>query len=1223
MAFKTLGFRSLAAVLAVWLLCLASVTGQSGNDIIYVYDELGRLVGVINPVGETAVYNYDAVGNVLSISRYNSSVVSIIEFTPGSGPVGASVTIFGTGFSTTPSQNTVSFNGVAASVTSATFSKIITSVPATATTGPISVTTPGGSAVTTNSFVVNESAAPTITSFTPTIGTPGTAVTVTGTNFETTGSRNRLKFNTTVAASGTATATTIDTNVPMATTSGRIKIETTAGSATSTADFFIPPSPYTPADVLVTDRMTLGESRTVAMTTANKIALVVFDAVEGQRATVKINSSTINSGTITIFNPKGTVLTWGSFNSNGTGWYLEPALLSTTGTYTIMIDPASTNTGTVNFTLHNASDQTGTIAIGDPTTPFTISIPGQNLSLKFNGTAGQRVSVGMSSVTIPGSVSNSAATSITTKGGQVVLAPHNFNESGGGTITATLPVTAEYKLIVDPKSANTGNVSITLSEELTATLTIGGAAPTFTFRHGQNGKFTFSGTAAQRVSVGLSGVTIAMGHCCDIGNVSLLNPDGSTLLAPLAFRTVGQGTASVVLPTSGTFSIAIDPFLAHQGDATLTLSEDHSGTIVINGPTVTKTFNPGQNALFTFDGVAGQRVSVGLSGVTIAMGHCCDIGSMSILNPDGSTLLAPLAFRTVGQGTASVVLPTSGTFSIAIDPYLAHQGNATLTLSEDHSGTIVINGPTVTKTFNPGQNALFTFDGVAGQRVSVGLSGVTIALGHCCDIGNVSILKPDGSTLLAPLAFRTVGQGTPTVILPVSGTYSILVDPFLGHSGNATVTLSEDLASAITINGADVPLALSRVGQNAILTFSGVAGQRVSVGMSGVTIALGDCCTVAEVSIYKPDGTVQLSPFSFSTSGNGTATTILPVTGNYSIIVNPLLAKAGNVTVTLSEELSGSITINGASVPLTIRPGQNALLTLDGSVGQRVSVGMSGVTVGAGSCCSVLTVGINKPDGTTLLSPINSSTSGEGSATQVLPVAGTYSIVINPLLALSGNLTVTLSEDLSTPITINGPTLPLTFRPGQNGLIAFDGVAGQRVSLGVSGVTVGAGSCCTVGNTAINKPDGTVLLSTINFTTGGGATVTAILPVSGTYTIPVNPLQAMSGNLILTLSEDVPGSVTINGGTLPLSLSRVGQNAYITFSGTSGTVVTVRITGNTIGTTVVKLLNPDGTTLTSSTSGSGAFNLAQKTLPVTGTYVITLDPNSILTGNITVAVTNP
>src|SRR5439155_7262435 len=105
-------------------------TVNDASGISYFYDPLSRLKAVVNPLGEAANYSYDAVGNLLSISRYDSSQVSIVEFTPQRGSVGTTVTMYGTGYSTTPSQNTVTFNGVAATVTSATITQITTSVPA-------------------------------------------------------------------------------------------------------------------------------------------------------------------------------------------------------------------------------------------------------------------------------------------------------------------------------------------------------------------------------------------------------------------------------------------------------------------------------------------------------------------------------------------------------------------------------------------------------------------------------------------------------------------------------------------------------------------------------------------------------------------------------------------------------------------------------------------------------------------------------------------------------------------------------------------------------------------------------------------------------------------------------------------------------------------------------------------------------------------------------------
>src|SRR5262249_52661843 len=136
------------SVLVLCLLLAASVASalQTNGPVQYVYDELGRLVAVIDANGNAAVYNYDAVGNILSIARYTSSQVAVSSFTPKLGPVGTPVTISGTGFSATASQNTVSFNGVTANVTSATPNQLIVTVPTGATTGPISVTTPAGSA---------------------------------------------------------------------------------------------------------------------------------------------------------------------------------------------------------------------------------------------------------------------------------------------------------------------------------------------------------------------------------------------------------------------------------------------------------------------------------------------------------------------------------------------------------------------------------------------------------------------------------------------------------------------------------------------------------------------------------------------------------------------------------------------------------------------------------------------------------------------------------------------------------------------------------------------------------------------------------------------------------------------------------------------------------------------------------------------------------------------
>jgi YD repeat-containing protein len=134
-----------ATAVAAALVIPASATPQI---VHYAYDTAGRLSVVADPRGDLAIYDYDAVGNLLSIRRLRVAdipgAIGIALVAPGAAPRGASISIFGKGFAPTPEGNGVAFNGARAPVVTASPTRLVVTVPPDATTGSIHLSAPLG-----------------------------------------------------------------------------------------------------------------------------------------------------------------------------------------------------------------------------------------------------------------------------------------------------------------------------------------------------------------------------------------------------------------------------------------------------------------------------------------------------------------------------------------------------------------------------------------------------------------------------------------------------------------------------------------------------------------------------------------------------------------------------------------------------------------------------------------------------------------------------------------------------------------------------------------------------------------------------------------------------------------------------------------------------------------------------------------------------------------------
>ena len=147
-----------------------------------------------------------------------------------SGKVEKTVEVLGQGFTNTTA---VAFNGTPATFSVISDTYLRATVPSGTTTGPLTVTTPGGTLTSNKPFRVT----PVILSFSPTSGAVGTSVTITGNGLTQT---TRVTFGGVKATSFTVNSDTqVMATVPTGAQTGHIAITTTGGWTWSTGIFTV------------------------------------------------------------------------------------------------------------------------------------------------------------------------------------------------------------------------------------------------------------------------------------------------------------------------------------------------------------------------------------------------------------------------------------------------------------------------------------------------------------------------------------------------------------------------------------------------------------------------------------------------------------------------------------------------------------------------------------------------------------------------------------------------------------------------------------------------------------------------------------------------------------------------------------------------------------------------------------------------------------------------
>jgi RHS repeat-associated protein len=346
----------------------------SATEIRADVPEVGATTGPITVI--------TTAGTAISASAF--SVFGLTSFAPSSAIVGDNVVLTGTGFTGTTA---VKFNGVTASYIVNSATQITATVPATATSGTISVTSPCGMAISDNIFTV---IVPSITSFTPTCGLPGTLVTLNGTLL---GGATDVQFNGVSAAyTYIPKYSQITVTVPPGATSGLITVVTPTGNAISTSSFSVL------GTIASFAPLSAGVGGSVVLTGANFTGTTAVK-FNGVNASYTVNSATqitttvpttASTGTISITSACGTTtsptaftVTAGSVTSFAPACGVSGTSVVITGSGFTGVTDVKFNNVSTTYMVNSVTQITAVVPVGTTSGFVNITTSGGNAISSF------------------------------------------------------------------------------------------------------------------------------------------------------------------------------------------------------------------------------------------------------------------------------------------------------------------------------------------------------------------------------------------------------------------------------------------------------------------------------------------------------------------------------------------------------------------------------------------------------------------------------------------------------------------------------------------------------------------------------------------------------------------------------------------------------------------------------------------------------------------------
>jgi predicted Rdx family selenoprotein len=332
-----------------------------------------------------------------------------------------------------------------------------------------------------------------------------------------------------------------------------------------------------------------------------------------------------------------------------------------------------------------------------------------------------------------------------------------------------------------------------------------------------------------------------------------------------------------------------------------------------------------------------------------------------------------------------------------------------------------------------GQQPQYTFAATAGHHVTFQVSQFDLLNGGSDGYADLYFYEPGSSTLYTDCGFG--GNSYCDFVTPVSGTWSVTVEPYSASTGSLTLTFANDVATRSLASGKAGTTAISVQGQNAGYTFAATRGHHVTFQITKFHLLNGGSDGYADLYFYEPGSSTSYTDCGFGS--NSYCDFVTPETGTWSVTLEPYSASTGSLTLTFANDVGTRSLTSGKAVTTAISiQGQNAGYTFAARRGHHVTFQITKFHLLNGGSDGYADLEFYEPGSSSVYT--DCSFSSNSYCDFVTPESGKWSVTLDPYSASTGRLMLTFANDVGTRSLTPGKTVKTAIRvEGQNASYTF------------------------------------------------------------------------------------------------------------------------------------------------------------------------------------------